>query len=53
MPEPEDQKAALEAIAAELERLATLARRADQSLLVFMLDQAKMEAMNQLRQFQN
>lgn len=53
MPKPEEQKASLEAIAAELEWLVTLASRDDQSLLAFMLNQAKTEAMNQLRQFKN
>jgi hypothetical protein len=44
-------KAALEDISAEHERLTTLARRAEQSLLAFMLDQAKLEAKRELQRF--
>jgi hypothetical protein len=53
MADPEKIKATLEAISADLARLRDAAQEVGQSLLAFMLDQAKLEADNQLRQYRN
>ena len=51
MAEPERARLVLETIKRDLERLARLASEVDQSLLAYMLDQAKAEAENQLANF--
>jgi hypothetical protein len=47
--EPEAQKAALEAIVSGLASLIVTAQRAEQPLLAFMLEQAKLEAERELQ----
>lgn len=53
MVDPEVQKVGLETIRVVLDRLAREAQELEQPLLAFMIDEARLEAENQLKQLES